>query len=671
LFAHSDTRTLFDEIVLIAPDGRVVATDPPQQSPVPVNLADRDFFRQALASGEAVTSAPLLARTSGRPVVRLAVPVKDGSGRSIAVLAAGIDLLKPKVLGHIADAHIGSTGYYAIATRGDHPVYVIHPDRRRVLQPAPPVLIVDPTEAWDTDVVTRKLVRGPGWELRAVLPAEEAFAPLHHARQRLLLQMLLLALASGVLAWFGSDALLRPLGRLLAAMRTLRASPGAAMKLDLHGSDEQGELAREFDALMRELHERQAESAAAVDASPLGLFRTDREGRMTYVNEAYLRMHGLAREDAATGWLTLLREDLRAKAWANWQRTVQSAEPLQVLQRVRRADATEAVLSVRTAPIIVDGRVVGHAGTLSDITERALAERAQRTLTVIFDATTDYVVQADRRGRITYMNPASRRHNGLAPDAPVGHLSYADLNPPEMLERYRREIVPTALAQGVWVGETIALDLSGQRTVCSHMLIAHRDKRGRLEHFSAIMRDISVEKAAAQALARNEQTLRSLADTMPAIVAVIDRQQRYRFVNASFERWYQVSRDTIAGRAVRDVIGEPEYRYSEPYIERVLAGEDAVYDKAFHERDSRRHLEVHYTPLRAADGSVDGYVVVAHDITARKEEEQRLRELTRVDPLTGLLNRNGFDEHLRECADRAQADEELLALLYIDLDHFK
>ncbi|HEY2928979.1 GGDEF domain-containing protein, partial [Piscinibacter sp.] len=47
------------------------------------------------------------------------------------------------------------------------------------------------------------------------------------------------------------------------------------------------------------------------------------------------------------------------------------------------------------------------------------------------------------------------------------------------------------------------------------------------------------------------------------------------------------------------------------------------------------------------------------------------RELTRVDPLTGLLNRNGFDEHLRECADRAQADEELLALLYIDLDHFK
>ena len=88
----------------------------------------------------------------------------------------------------------------------------------------------------------------------------------------------------------------------------------------------------------------------------------------------------------------------------------------------------------------------------------------------------------------------------------------------------------------MWVGETVALDLSGQRTVCSHMLIAHRDKRGRLEHFSAIMRDISVEKAAAQALARNEQTLRSLADTMPAIVAVIDRQQRYRFVNASFER---------------------------------------------------------------------------------------------------------------------------------------
>ena len=55
LFARSGARTIFDEIVLIAPDGRIIAGDPPQQGAAPVSVDYRDFFRQVLASGEPVT----------------------------------------------------------------------------------------------------------------------------------------------------------------------------------------------------------------------------------------------------------------------------------------------------------------------------------------------------------------------------------------------------------------------------------------------------------------------------------------------------------------------------------------------------------------------------------------------------------------------------------------
>src|SRR5260221_10260818 len=61
-----------------------------------------------------------------------------------------------------------------------------------------------------------------------------------------------------------------------------------------------------------------------------------------------------------------------------------------------------------------DGRVIeihsvpieggGVLRTYTDVTERMLAEQALRTLTAVFDATTDYVVQNDLQGRITYMN---------------------------------------------------------------------------------------------------------------------------------------------------------------------------------------------------------------------------------------------------------------------------
>jgi hypothetical protein len=67
------------------------------------------------------------------------------------------------------------------------------------------------------------------------------------------------------------------------------------------------------------------------------------------------------------------------------------------------------LVSIQTAPILVGDQLRGHAGTLSDITERARDEKAQRTLTAVFDATTDLVIQSDVEGQITYLNPAARR----------------------------------------------------------------------------------------------------------------------------------------------------------------------------------------------------------------------------------------------------------------------
>ena len=50
-------------------------------------------------------------------------------------------------------------------------------------------------------------------------------------------------------------------------------------------------------------------------------------------------------------------------------------------------------------------------------------------MTAIFDTTTDYVVQTDTKGRMTYMNPAARRRTGIGADQPLENLSVVDLNP--------------------------------------------------------------------------------------------------------------------------------------------------------------------------------------------------------------------------------------------------
>lgn len=67
----------------------------------------------------------------------------------------------------------------------------------------------------------------------------------------------------------------------------------------------------------------------------------------------------------------------------------------------------------------------------------------------------------------------------------------------------------------------------------------------------------------------------------------------------------------------------------------------------------------------------DGLALISRDITAWKTAEDRLKELARVDELTGVFNRRGFEEKLEEAMARARRSGASFALLYIDLDGFK
>ncbi|WP_051229176.1 putative bifunctional diguanylate cyclase/phosphodiesterase [Paludibacterium yongneupense] len=70
-------------------------------------------------------------------------------------------------------------------------------------------------------------------------------------------------------------------------------------------------------------------------------------------------------------------------------------------------------------------------------------------------------------------------------------------------------------------------------------------------------------------------------------------------------------------------------------------------------------------------GRQRGSVVVFQDISVRKALEEQLRLQAITDHLTGLANRNGFKQALSRCLQRAQRNNRHVALIYIDLDHFK
>jgi diguanylate cyclase (GGDEF)-like protein/PAS domain S-box-containing protein len=164
-------------------------------------------------------------------------------------------------------------------------------------------------------------------------------------------------------------------------------------------------------------------------------------------------------------------------------------------------------------------------------------------------------------------------------------------------------------------------------------------------------------------------TLQSVTEAIPAVVAVVGADERYRFVNRALEEFMGLPREQILGRRGIEILGEIEYRKSKPWVDKVLAGDTVSYEKTFTTRHTPVHMAINLIPLRVSETQVDGFVVVAQDITRHHVEAARLLRLAERDPLTGLLNRAGFDSYMHDAI--ASGDAARLALLYIDLDHFK
>jgi diguanylate cyclase (GGDEF)-like protein/PAS domain S-box-containing protein len=75
--------------------------------------------------------------------------------------------------------------------------------------------------------------------------------------------------------------------------------------------------------------------------------------------------------------------------------------------------------------------------------------------------------------------------------------------------------------------------------------------------------------------------------------------------------------------------------------------------------------------IRDSNGLPQRYVGISTDITKIKQTEENLNRMAFSDPLTGLPNRILFSDRFSQALSRAQRSHNRVALLYLDLDHFK
>ena len=121
-----------------------------------------------------------------------------------------------------------------------------------------------------------------------------------------------------------------------------------------------------------------------------------------------------------------------------------------------------------------------------------------------------------------------------------------------------------------------------------------------------------------------DEEFRRLIDSIPALVAWVGADERYRFVNRAYSEWFGDRH--VLGRTIREVIGEAAYARVGPFIRRALAGETLSFEDQLAYEEGPRHVRVDYAPRRAFDGSTSGFYAFVRDVTTSRAAELALAE---------------------------------------------
>ena len=201
--------------------------------------------------------------------------------------------------------------------------------------------------------------------------------------------------------------------------------------------------------------------------------------------------------------------------------------------------------------------------------------------------------------------------------------------------------------------------------------IPNVDEHGHVESFYAMTIDLTERKRNEMLVAANEQRLRLITDNLPVLISYIDKNHCLQFCNGTFKEWLGVSPHHVQGKHFEEVVGKTLYQERLPYVEQALAGNRVDFEISSTALGRVRDLQTTYIPHQLPDGTVAGIYTITTDISAQKEIEKQLSQLARFDSLTGLPNRHQFGEKMQEVIFRGQRSGIPMALMFLDIDHFK
>ncbi len=275
-----------------------------------------------------------------------------------------------------------------------------------------------------------------------------------------------------------------------------------------------------------------------------------------------------------------------------------------------------------------------------------------------------------RDDRIIYINRAGCRLLGAAGPGCVSGDRFSGFLGPEYAALMRESMTPFAEDPA---GTPIRLYTLDDRTRDVVLKVARLD--GTPEHFLLEARDITDHLRIAHGSERQHRILERIFHFLPEGVISIDETGHILSLNPAAERLFGCRASEVIGQSI-DMFMPPRLRISH-------AKAIASYRRRGHSDlvDNTRDLPairrdgtpftVELRVTEVPDGEHRRFIATARDVTEQRLDERRMRYLAAHDSLTGLPNRALLEERLARAVTRTVRRGDVVALYFLDLDHFK
>ncbi|MDQ3666908.1 MAG: diguanylate cyclase [Acidobacteriota bacterium] len=290
-------------------------------------------------------------------------------------------------------------------------------------------------------------------------------------------------------------------------------------------------------------------------------------------------------------------------------------------------------------------------------------ERDLSSLQSIVEVSLDAIIGVTADGIIMSWNKGARSIYGYSMKEALGtHIS--------LLFDYERAHEAATLFQKVILGENVeqhhTVHLRKEKTPIDVSLTICPIRVGqKITGASVVSRDITERKLAAESLAQQSAAMKASMDGM----AIIDHLGACIYLNDAYAKIYGYGDP-------RSLVGASwESFYLDDELRRIknLIMPEVWRDGSWRGEVVGRRLDGGTLPLEISISSVagGGLVQVVRDITERKHAEEKLRNVSLKDELTGLFNRRGLLKKAAPHFDFARRQKEKLFMLFIDLDGMK